>query len=345
MIPGGHLTRSKKVFPFKAIGGFGAYVVTDDGRTMLDMVAALGARTLNNDQRIGNTGVLSLSYVDEMEAARAVLAEVAPWASSVRFVKTGSEATHAAYRIAKAATGRHWVLVGDWSYHGWHEWTVIGPEGHVETFAHGEHPAREDYAAVFIEPHRWEPVDVEWLKAVRAFCDRIGALLVFDSMIYGGRFARGGASQFFDVIPDLECFGKAYGNGEAVAFVVGNEAMEKHGELVSGTYSGDVGGLRAVIETLDFYSREPVIYKLWQRGRQLQHGLRRVIPSDLAAVEGAPVHQRVRFFNPAHGDRFSAAMWERGVIWHPGCANVMYAHTEQMIERVIDAAQESARTL
>ncbi len=345
VIPGGHLTRSKKVFPFKAVSGHGAYVVIDDGREMLDMLAALGARTLSNDQRVGPSGVLSASYVDETQAADAVLKHVAPWASSVRFVRTGSEALHAAYRIAKATTGRSKVLMGNWSYHGWHEW--CSPPRFV--CVHNEPVTStgwdSELAAVFIEPHRWEPVDVEWLRSVRAFCDRVGALLVFDSMIFGGRFALGGASEYFGVQPDLECFGKAFGNGESVAFVVGNESLEQHGELVSGTYSGDVGGLRAVMDTLEVYANEPVIETLWMLGRDLQDGLRQVLPSDLAVCEGQPVHQRIRFFNEAHGQRFAEAMWARGILYHPGVMNVMYAHTPAMIDRVIQAAAESVRTL
>lgn len=342
-IPGGHLTRSKKVFPFKAMGGSGAYVTTNDGREMLDMLAALGARTLSNDQRVGSSGVLSLSYVTEEPAAEAVLRYVAPWASHVRFTRTGSEATHAAYRIAKAATGRTRVLVGDWAYHGWHEWC----DGAVRYPHHStlldEKP--ETIAAIFVEPHRWEPTRGLWLKYLRSLCDQCGALLVFDSMIYGGRFALGGASEWFGVQPDLECFGKAFGNGESVAWVVGNDVMARHGELASGTYSGDVGGLEAVMDTLNVYTSEPVIDTLWERGRQLQSGLRAVIPSELAAVEGHPVHQRVRFFDEANGQRFAEAMWARDILWHPGVVNVMYAHTPENIDRVIEAAEESVKAL
>lgn len=350
IIPGRCLTRSKKPFRKWTVGGCGSELYDADGKVYIDMLCALGAVSLGHKDarpRCGG-GVFSLPHVMEIEAAEAVLQHVAPWASSVRFTKTGSEATHAAYCIAKAATGRFKVLMGQWAYHGWHEWCSWA--GGRFVCVHNE-PITEaagwddQIAAVFIEPHRWEPVDVAWLRAIRDFCNRVGALLVFDSMIYGGRWALGGTSEYFDVIPDLECYGKAFGNGQSVAFVVGNDALREHGEIVSGTYSGDVVGLSAVVETLNVYTTEPVIDTLWTRGRQLQEGLRSVIPGALGVCEGEPVHQRVHFYDPTHKQRFSDAMGERGVLWHPDVANIMYAHTAEQIERVIEAAKASVKTL
>lgn len=328
--------------------GEGAILYTDRG-PIIDMLCGLGAISLGYAAQM-SPGVFSLPHTCEVEAAELVLQYVAPWASSVRFTKTGSEACHAAYRIAKAATGRKEVWIGNWGYHGWHEWCVdVGYP--TLSFDHGDDPETwpvADLAAVFIEPHRWEPVDVDWLKAVRAYCDRVGALLVFDSMIYGGRWALGGASEYFGVIPDLECFGKAIGNGQSVACVVGNDALQQHGEMVSGTYSGDVGGLWAVCDTLETYASEPVIETLWTRGTQLQLGLDHICichPELKARMEGQPVHQRLRFDDPATGKQFAGEMAKRGVLWHPDCVNVCYAHTEDQINQVIKAAWESVEAL
>ena len=366
IIPGKSLTRSKALFNRHVLEADGAVIMDTDGRAYIDMLCALGAISLGYERKRGmwlrpwrlwqrirdwyiGSGVYSLPHPDEVLAAEAVLEHLAPWASWVRFTKTGSEATHAAYRIAKATTGREYVYVGDWAYHGWHEWCQGGDA--TVTFEHGCDMSlgfMADTAAVFIEPHRWETVDVEWLKSVRAFCDRTGALLVFDSMIYGGRFALGGTSEYFGVTPDLECYGKAIGNGQAVACVVGTDKTKAHGEIPSGTYSGDVVGLSAVIRTLKTYTTEPVIETLWARGRELAAGLDALVsayPQLLKAREGEPVHQRLVFHDPAMGQRFAEQMWERGVLWHPGCANVMAAPTPEQIAQVIAAAAESLETL
>jgi len=293
-----------------------------------------------------------------------MLTYVAPWAQQVRFVKTGSEATHAAYRIAKRATGREVVLMGDWAYHGWHEWCSTTPDGVPESpftvrFPHGAYlPAWLDsqniewsqIAAVFIEPHRWQPTDRNWLQDVKRECWANGTLLVFDEMIYGGRWALGGASEFFGVTPDLACYGKALGNGAPIACVVGSrDLIGTHGEMVSGTYSGETVGLEALIEVVEFYRTHDVIGHLWQRGAQLVDGLKQACaqyPSLGAVVEGAaPVHVRLRFADPALGLAFSAQMVQRDVLWHPDCVNVSYAHTRAIIETVVQAAADSLAAL
>lgn len=357
IIPGRSMTRSKAPGRFWPVGsmdprthysiaGDGATIIDAQGNRYIDMLCGLGAISLGyrSDYIPMPLGTCSLPSMLEISAAQAVLDHVAPWATSARFLKTGSEATHAAYRIAKAATGRGRVLVGDWAYHGWHEWSA-----EASKYPHGDRWLQQemvgDVAAVFVEPHRWEPVDVEWLKFVRAFCDRIGALLVFDSMIYGGRWALGGASEFFGIEPDMECFGKAFGNGHAVAFVVGKKALAEHGEIVSGTFSGDIVGLSAALDTIEAYRADGVIETLWAIGRRLAAGLDSVIPPSLGVREGQPVHQRVRFHNPSLGSLFSLEMATRAVLWHPDVVNVCAAHTPDLIDRVVEAAEQSAKAL
>jgi glutamate-1-semialdehyde aminotransferase len=188
-------------------------------------------------------------------------------------------------------------------------------------------------------------MDVRVLRHMRTFCDKCGVLLVFDSMLWGGRYALGGASEYYGVIPDLECFGKAFGNGEAVAFVVGNQALAEHGEIASGTFSGDVTGLSAVCEVLRAYTTEPVIETLWARGKQLHAGLSQVLPASFATLTAPTPLIGITFANPAHKTAFKDAMAERGVLMFPDWWMVCYAHTEEQIDRVIAAAEASCRTL
>jgi glutamate-1-semialdehyde 2,1-aminomutase len=356
ILPGRSMTCSKAPGRFMPIeqgplfcdGGDGSLIYGSDGKNYIDMLCALGAISLGygcSDREWPSHGVYSLPHEREVEAAESVLEHVAPWASWVKFTKTGSESTHAAYRIAKKVTGRDIVLAGNWAYHGWHEWCSPA----AEMFSHGadldEIGDWNDTAAVFIEPHRWEHVDQGWLREVRAFCDRVGALLVFDSMIYGGRFHLQGTSGFFGIEPDLECYGKAYGNGASVAFVTGKAATYEAAQVASGTYSGDVTGLSAVCDTLAVYTSEPVIDTLWARGRQLQEGLKAIVPPEIGACEGAPVHQRIQFINSEHSIRFASEMAKRGVLWHRDVTNIMYAHTEAIIDQVLEAARESVAAL
>lgn len=368
--------------PLFCQGGDGAIIYAADGKPHIDMLCALGAISLGYERlsrhwrlpdarlwgRIRSAwslirrggfdvvaddahGVYSLPHISEGKVGRFVLDKVAPrWGKAIRFVKSGSEATHAAYRIAKAHTGRSVFLRGDWAYHGWYDWCHTNPENlfphNVDLNDWVSPLVRDNIAAVFIEPHRWERVDLMWLHHVREFCREIGALFIFDSMIVGGRFALEGSTRWFGLTPDLECYGKAYANGEAAAFVIGSEAMKKHGHIVSGTFSGDVTGLSAIQRTVQTYIDKPVISTIRARGDRLWDGLEDVAAlRDDVHLEGNPVHLRLRFNDETKGTQFSGQMAKRGVLWHPGCANVSFAHTNRQIDQVLQAARESVAAL
>lgn len=379
VIPNASLTRSKapgRFYPINsgphyAVRGIGCHLYTDTGDELIDMLCGLGAislgygRTPYGARRAVDDGMTySLPSVLEAKAAQVMLREVCPWAERVKFTKTGSESTHAAYRIAKHATGRPLVVVFEGAYHGWYEWSWRGPSGvpdspytilapygvNLALWLDANRHRADEIAAVFVEPHRWQPTDKAWLEDVAAFCELNGILLVFDEMIYGGRWALGGASEFFGVIPDLACYGKALGNGASIAAVVGPASLlEAHGEMVSGTFSGDTVGLSALIDTVEFYKRNDVIQHLWWQGSHLSLGLAEVAsqhPSLDARVEGAaPVHIRLAFANPTMGKRFSRQMMLRDVLWHPDCVNLSYSHTESVITQVIQAADDAMYAL
>jgi glutamate-1-semialdehyde aminotransferase len=200
-------------------------------------------------------------------------------------------------------------------------------------------------AAVFVEPHRFDPVGVSWLRWLREEFTRTGTLLVFDSMIYGGRWALGGTSEHFGVAPDLDCFGKAFGNGEAVAFVVGRDALRQHGEMVSGTFSGDTTGLAAVVDTLHAYTSEPVIATLWDRARLLRAAFTHAVPADFCTLTGPAPLMGLRFANPAHKVPFKDAMAERGILIYPDWLMVQFSHTPEQLERVAQAAGEACKAV
>lgn len=349
---------------------YGARLRTADGGILIDMLCALGALSLGyrcvwSMSRDVNWNATLPSLPSELEGAAAerVLTDISPWASSVKFLKTGSEATHAAYVIAKAATGRRHVMTGDWAYHGWHEWcwydgvSRVSQSGTGHRYAHNQDmndAVRQagllpsSIAAVFVEPHRWEALDRSWMRHVWEWCKANGALLVFDEMIYGGRMSVGGVSELFGIVPDLACYGKAFGNGVPVAFVVGNDAMRDWGSRISGTYNGDVLALCAFLNVTDVYRTEPVIATMWARGHELRTALQEVVaraPVECSIV-GTVVHQKLVFHGPdgaARGRAFSGAMVERGVLWHPDVVNLCYGHTAEDIAAVGAAAHDSMR--
>jgi len=64
-----------------------------------------------------------------------------------------------------------------------------------------------------------------FLEGLRAECDRVGALLIFDEVITGFRLAQGGAEEYFHVSPDLWCFGKVIGGGLPVGAFGGSKVI------------------------------------------------------------------------------------------------------------------------
>ena len=95
-----------------------------------------------------------------------------------------------------------------------------------------------------------------FLSALRAECTRVGALLIFDEVITGFRLAYAGAEAYFDVTPDIWCFGKVIGGGLPVgAFGASREIMSSLAPLgpvyQAGTLSGNpLAALNALLKEL-----------------------------------------------------------------------------------------------
>lgn len=341
-------------FPLFAIGGLGAYVRDNRGRRYLDLAGANGAIPLGYaspgvvsavQQAICSGSLFSLPHVFEAEVSEKFIGICAPWAHQVRWVRTGSEATHAALRIAQAATGRRAYLRLRGSYHGWHScWQDNAQDAPDARWMdlHGVAPGTDligqDIAAVFIEPPRWQEINVGWLRAVIAQAHIDGALVVFDEMIYGLRWAKGGSAEHYDLDPDLACFGKALGNGVPIACVCGPTHLMRHATAcVSGTYGGDMLGLSAAGAVLDIYKTRDVIGELWANGRALCEGFAASAPPS-ALLQGTPVHWRLAMPDPDALDRALAACADDGLLVHRDANNSSAAMTQ-------DEAREAGRRL
>lgn len=376
VIPGRSNTRSKapgKFFdvdagPLYASRAYGSEIFDADGNRFIDMLCALGAISIGYGWiREYGYGSLSLPHKIEVEASERIIRDVAPWATHVRSVRTGSEATTAAVLVARRSTGRRPIFVASNAYHAWHPWAAFrerhGTEGEwTFSYRYGDLDSVKNLvaeagrpAAVVVEPARFEATPFGYLKELQDYARSLGSLFVVDEMIYGGRWALGGACELYGLKPDLATFGKAFGNGQPVAFVAGCEHLKDFGEAVSGTYSGDAGALAAVVDVLNFYDRRSVVRVLWENGTRLAKvvdeaitaaGVRKSVVHEYAAV----VHQRLRFdplaatlsgFPKDVGRTFSAEMATRGVLWHPDVVNVCYAHASDQIDKVGEAARES----
>ncbi|MFD8607521.1 MULTISPECIES: glutamate-1-semialdehyde 2,1-aminomutase [unclassified Streptomyces] len=252
----------------------------------------------------------------EVEAAERFLATV-PTAEMVKFAKNGSDATTAAVRLARAATGRPKVAVcADHPFFSVDDWFigttpmnagVPAPTGDLTlAFPYGDLTAteelltrhRDEIACLILEPATHTEPPPGYLAGLRDLADRHGCVLVFDEMITGLRWSEAGAQGLYGVVPDLSTFGKALGNGFAVAALAGRRDLMERGGLrhpgdrvflLSTTHGAETHSLAAATAVLTTYTEEGITARLHALGEQLAAGVRAA-----AAAAGVADHVVVR---------------------------------------------------
>ena len=209
------------------------------------------------------------------------LIEIHPWADKVRLFRTGGEASAAAVRIARAATGRSKIAFC--GYHGWHDWYLsaniknknnlgnhlmagLEPNGVPKELKNTSIPFeynnfeqikkianQNQLAAIKMEVQRNFPPKNNFLQKIRKLCDKKGIVLIFDECTSGFRQNFGGLHKLYNVIPDIAWFGKALGNGYAITAIIGkNEVMEAaQTSFISSTFWTERIGPTAALKTLE----------------------------------------------------------------------------------------------
>ncbi len=242
--------------PISFAGARGSHLTDVDGHRYVDFALAFGPMLLGHSpepvieavrRQVGIGLGYGASHAAEAELAEAICRMV-PGAERCVFSSTGSEAVHAAIRIARAATGRNRVVKFLGHFHGWLDPLSVGVPGLADASpaSAGQDPNassattvcpwndidalataldRHDVAAVIMEPLAvnggcFSPAP-GYLEAVRRLTARTGTVLIFDEVITGFRLAPGGAQERFGVTADLAIFAKALGSGFPISAVVG----------------------------------------------------------------------------------------------------------------------------
>ncbi len=303
----------------------------------------------------------SLPHRLEVVAAEA-LREAISWAEMVRFGKNGSDATSGSVRLARAYTGRD--IIACCGYHGWQDWyigTTTRNKGVPRTVREltipfqynnmdslrrifAEHRSR--VAAVIMEPVGVVEPQKGFLEEVSAMTRSEGALLIFDEVLTGFRFRLGGAEEYFGVVPDIACFGKAMANGFPLSAIVGPRAVMQLFEEVffSFTFGGEALSLAAAVATVEKIRRENVIAQLWDQGKRLQDGYNVLVRHfGLEAVTecvGLPPRTAVNFKGPHEAESnvlkslFQQECLKRGVLF-TGAQNLSYGHREADVDETL----------
>ena len=301
--------------------GAGSHVWDVDGNDYIEYGSGLRSVTLGHaDPRIVAAALAAMEQGTnftrpsrwELEAAEAVV-ELINSAEMVKFAKNGSDATTAAVRLARAATGRDGVAIcadqpffstDDWFIgstampggvpDAWRPFTATFRFNDLGTLATVFAEHAHAIACVVLEAATAVEPEPGFLQGVRTLCDRHGALLVFDEMITGFRWHAKGAEHVYGVRPDLSTFGKAMGNGFAVSALSGRRDVMRLGGidhehervfLLSTTHGAETHALAVAMEVMRRYQDEGVAERLTDRGDRLRAGV-------TAAIGAAGVQDR-----------------------------------------------------
>jgi glutamate-1-semialdehyde 2,1-aminomutase len=382
LMPGGaHLSGrplvDRDTTPLYFESGQGAVIRDVDGHEYIDYLMAFGAYLLGYareevnaaaQEQAARGGLLSLNHSLHVELLEAVLPRL-PGAEMGVFFKTGSEATTAALRIARAHTGRRAVVRA--GYHGWHDWCLPlerfvprGLDGQVLEF-NANDPASlkrvldehgHDVAAVILAPEMVLPFDPsvfhEHLRMTRA----CGALFIMDEVKTGLRIAPGSICHRIDLAPDLVTVSKALGNGWPLALTAGSREVMRSGAGMhySATYHGDPVAMAACLTTLRLVEAEQTRDHVERLGDRLIEGLRALATEHGVPAEayGEPLGPmpffRFRYEDPEQNALMTRLFYRevlaRGILLHP--RHLWFtsgAHTAQHIELTLAACRAALR--
>jgi glutamate-1-semialdehyde 2,1-aminomutase len=244
--------------------------------------------------------------------------------------------------------------------------TIVAPYNEVPTLD-------ESIAAVLVEPVAANMNLVApgpgFLEGLRAECDRVGALLIFDEVITGFRLSRGGAEEFFSVTPDLWCFGKVIGGGLPVGAFGGSKwilsSLAPLGPVYqAGTLSGNplataagatvlnhvtidelallAGRVRNFATDLEAAIRDAGLFALTPNVGPLI-GL--YLAYDEASAPTNFAEAKVLNENGLYA-KFFHAMLDRGVALAPGAYEILFtsmSHTDDDLERTVSIAADAAK--
>ncbi len=317
--PGGAHTYAKgdDQYPEQAPGfivrGEGCHVWDADGNRFIEYGMGLRAVTLGHGYR----PVIEAAYSQmllgenftrpatiEVECAEKFLSLI-HGAQMVKFAKNGSDVTTAALKLARAYTGRERVAVcADHPFFSTDDWFIgstpmpagIPPAIRELTvkFKYNNLASVQalferypgQIACVMLEAETTEAPRANFLHELQRFCHAHGAVFILDEMITGFRWHLGGAQRCYDLVPDLCTFGKAMGNGFAIAALAGKREIMALGGLqhsqervflLSNTHGAENHALAAALAVINIYEQEPVVETMFRQGERLRNGLNQAI--------------------------------------------------------------------
>jgi glutamate-1-semialdehyde 2,1-aminomutase len=401
--------KSVKLNPVFISKAKGAYVTDIDGNQYIDFVASWGPlifghahdtilAAINEAAQKGTSYGAPTEYETRMAE---LIVEMVPSIEKVRMVNSGTEATMSAIRLARGFTKRECIVKFAGNYHGHGDSFLIKAGSGAITLGLPDSPGvtsgiakdtliaeynnldsvralfREkgkEIAAIIVEPVAGNMGVVlpskGFLQGLRDIATEYGALLIFDEVITGFRLAKGGAQEYFNVMPDLTTLGKIIGGGLPVGAYGGRkEIMDMLAPIgpvyQAGTLSGNPLAMAAGIAMLTLIKETPDFYaELERKAAKLEKGI--LTNMEQTGVKGLinRVGSMMTFFftNEKQITSFDEAMksdsekyarffkmsLESGIYLAPSqyeCLFVSYAHTDKDIDTIIAANLQALKNL
>lgn len=387
LIPGGVLGARKPTdfiegeYPIFLETGKGCRLTDVDGNEFIDFLCGygpiiLGYREDEVDEAVykqikekGFCFTLTQKYQNILAKK---LTELVPSSEMSIFLKTGSDATTASIRIARAYTEK--LKVMRCGYHGWHDWCVemkggipaklfedifefrYNTLGQLENLmaAHGN-----ETAAIIMTPFghpNHEEMQIPapgFLEGVREIADKYGAVLIYDEIRTGFRLSMGGAQKLYGVTPDLTVLGKAVANGYPISAVTGKKDVMMAAAqrlFISSTFFPNSEGFVAALKTIEILERENVLDNIWEKGGRFLKKIQSVIDRhDVGAkLTGVAPMFYITFQKDEKGSYkgkrkdFYTQLIRRGFFFSPHHHGyISFRHTEEDLEQTLNAIDES----
>jgi len=307
-LPGGTLLPVYQHMPVRPVRGRGSWLIDAEGREWLDAygghaVASTGHSHPHVTAAIARQAETLLFYSAAVpleireQLARELAKRCQVSGARVFFCNSGAEANENALHLARRATGRSGIVAVQGGWHGRTVATIACTDGaKYEEWARGAgmpvarrvpfddvaalgRTVDATTAAVIVEPVQGlagaRDCSVEFLRAARAVCDRVGAALIFDEIQCGvGRCGAFTAAQACGVVPDVLTLAKGLASGLPMGAVVAGERLARGvrtGDLGS-TFGGGPVVCAAALATLEVIDREELIANARVQGERLRHG-------------------------------------------------------------------------
>jgi glutamate-1-semialdehyde 2,1-aminomutase len=384
-------------------------ILTDvDGKEYIDYIGSWGPMILGHCHdpivktlKEATNNTTSFGAPTELEADIAeLICDMVPAVEKVRMTNSGTEACMSAIRVARGYTNKEKFIKFEGNYHGHADAflikagsgaitlgvpnspgvtkgtaqdTLLAPYNDLKAVEKIIEQNPNEIAAIILEPVAGNmgciPPKKGFLEGLRDLCDQHQIVLIFDEVMTGFRLAKGGASEYYSVTPDMVTLGKIIGGGLPVGAFGGKKEIMNMVAPVgpvyqAGTLSGNPIAMGCGYTLLKELNENPDIYKLLEENTAyFEKELRRVFENKKLSYTINRVGSMISFhFDVKKVNNFDDAcqanadffkklfhgVLQRGVYFAPSAFETLFlstTHTKELLDETIVAIEQTLEKL